>query len=192
MKIVALLGSPRQGGNSSAIAERFLQTAETLGAETRSFELNRLSFRGCQGCYACKKTLDHCILEDDLTPALDAVKDADLVVMASPVYFGDVTSQLKGFIDRSFSYFLPDYATNPKPSRLSSKKLLFVLTQGHPNESLFADIFPRYQRPLQRLGFEEARQIRICGIGPNRTDEVPAHILAEAEQAAREMVGAGT
>jgi hypothetical protein len=57
---------------------------------------------------------------------------------------------------------------------------LFVLTQGHPNESLYADIFPRYQRPLQRLGFEESRQILIYGIGPSRTDEVPAHIFAEA------------
>ena len=191
MKIVALLGSPRQGGNSSTITDRFLKTAETLGAQTRTFELNRLTFRGCQGCYACKKALERCILEDGLTAVLDAVRDADLVVMASPVYFGDVTSQLKGFIDRSFSYFLPDYATNPKPSRLSSKKLLFVLTQGHPDESAFADIFPRYRRLLRRLGFKESRQIRICGIGPHRIDEVPAPMLAEAEQAAREMVGAG-
>ena len=191
MKIVVLLGSPRQGGNSSMIAERFLKTAVSLGAETEAFELNRLTFRGCQGCYACKKTLERCILDDDLTPVLDAVKDADLVVMASPVYFGDVTSQLKGFIDRSFSYFRPDYVTNPKPSRLSAKKLLFVLTQGHPDETIFADIFPRYRRPLARLGFEESRQIRICGIGPHRSDEVPAQILAEAEQAAREMVDTG-
>jgi multimeric flavodoxin WrbA len=58
MKIISLLGSPRSKGNSSTIASHFLKTAAGLGAETRSFELNRLSFRGCQGCYVCKTTLD--------------------------------------------------------------------------------------------------------------------------------------
>ena len=55
MKIVTLLGSPRTGRNSATIANRFTETAARLGADTRTFELNRLDYRGCQGCYACKK-----------------------------------------------------------------------------------------------------------------------------------------
>ncbi len=85
MKIVALLGSPRSGGNSSTIARRLVETAAGLGAETRVFELNRLNYRGCQGCYACKKNLDRCILDDDLSDVLAAVKEADAVVLATPV-----------------------------------------------------------------------------------------------------------
>jgi multimeric flavodoxin WrbA len=58
MKVVALLGSPRSHKNSATIANRFTATAAKLGAETRTFELNRLSYRGCQGCYVCKTTLE--------------------------------------------------------------------------------------------------------------------------------------
>jgi len=104
MKIVTLLGSPRSLGNSTAIARRFQETAATLGAKNCTFELNRLTYRGCQGCYACKKGLDHCILNDDLTEVLTSVTEADMVVLATPVYYGDVTAQLKGFIDRTYSY----------------------------------------------------------------------------------------
>jgi multimeric flavodoxin WrbA len=188
MKILSLLGSPRSGKNSASIANRFTETAASLGAEIRTFELNRLSYQGCQGCYACKKGLDHCVLEDDLTVVLAAVHDADLVLLASPVYFGDVTAQLKGFIDRSYSYLKPEYLTSSEPSRLSPKKLVFVLSQGHPDESLFADIFTRYEGFLKWMGFTETRLIRACGYGPLTVDAIPDIILQQAEEAAREMV----
>jgi multimeric flavodoxin WrbA len=188
MKIVTLLGSPRHNKNSATIANRFTETAANLGAETRTFELNRLTYRGCQGCYACKKTHDHCVLKDDLTEVLAEVQDADLLVLASPVYYGDVTAQLKGFIDRGYSYLKPDYLTNPQPSRLTPKKLLFVLTQGHPDEALFADIFPRYDGFMKWMGITESRLIRACGIGPASADEVPEQILKQAEEAAKAFI----
>ena len=188
MKIVSLLASPRSTSNSSAIANQFLKTAAELGAETRSFELNRLSYRGCQGCYACKTTLDICVLKDDLTEVLAAVADADLVLMATPVYYGEITSQLKGFMDRTFSYLVPDYRSSRQPSRLTPKKLVFVLTQGNPDEALFADIFPRYEKFLKWEGFTEARLIRACGIGPGSFDEAPEAALRLAEKTARELV----
>ena len=144
MKIVALLGSPRSNKNSASIANRFIASATQFGAETRNFELNKLVYRGCQGCYACKSTHESCVINDDLTEVLEAVRQADLVLLASPVYYGDVSAQLKGFIDRTFSYLKPDYISNIQPSRLSAKKLVFVLTQGHPDEAMFNDIYPRY------------------------------------------------
>jgi multimeric flavodoxin WrbA len=188
MRIVSLLGSPRSKGNSTAIANRFTETAVKQGAEIRSFELKRLSYRGCQGCYVCKNSLDHCVLQDDLTEVLDAVQEADLVLLASAVYYGDITSQLKGFIDRSFSYLKPDYLTNPQPSRLSPKKLVFVLTQGTPDETLFADIFPRYEGFLKWMGFSDSSLIRACGIGPGSVDAVPGEFLLQAEEAARTLM----
>jgi len=188
MKIVCLLGSPRSTGNSSTIANRFLETARGLGAETRSFELNRLSYRGCQGCYACKTTLERCVLQDGLTEVLAAVGEADLVVLATPVYYGEATSQLKGFMDRTFSYLVPDYLTNPKPSRLTPKRLVFIQTQGNPDEALFADVFPRYAMFLKWEGFVEARLIRACGIGPSTLDQAPEATLRLAEETARQLL----
>lgn len=188
MKIVSLLGSPRSKGNSAAIANRFTETASKLGAEVETFELNRLSYRGCQACYACKKNFDHCVLQDDMTRVLASVQEADVVLLASPVYYGDITAQLKGFIDRCYSYLKADYLTNPEPSRLEPKKLVFVQVQGQPDESMFADIFPRYDFFLKWMGFSETRLIRTCGIGPASIDSVPDSVLAEAEQAAREIM----
>lgn len=188
MKIVCLLGSPREAGNSAAVARRYLAACRELGAETEEFVLNRLNYRGCQGCYACKKGRDDCVLRDDLTAVLAAVQGADLVVLATPVYYGDITAQLKGFIDRTFSYLKPDYLTNAQPSRLAPKRLLFVLTQGHPDEKLFADVYTRYENFLHWLGFKDARLIRICGIGPSTVDTPPQWAMQEAESAARAIL----
>jgi multimeric flavodoxin WrbA len=139
MKIVAVLGSPRAAGNSALITDRFLQAARKLGAETQSFALNMLKYRGCQACMACKKSSDKCVLKDDLAEVLDAVQGADVLVMASPVYYGDVTAQMKAFFDRTYSYFTPDYLQpDKKRSRLAGgKKFVFVLTQGQPDEKYF-------------------------------------------------------
>lgn len=189
MKIVSLLGSPRSTGNSATIARHLLQTTAGLGAETQTFELNRLAYRGCQACYACKQGREDCVLNDDLTEVLAAVQAADAVVLATPVYYGDITAQLKGFIDRSYSYLVPDYLTNPQPSRLSSKKLVFILTQGQPEEAMFADIFPRYDFFLKWMGFTETRLIRACGIGPaNGNDKAPETALQQAAEAARHLM----
>lgn len=188
MNVVALLGSPRSGKNSSTIATRFTETSAKLGASTRTFELNKLTYRGCQGCYVCKNRLDHCVLNDDLTEVLEAVRQADVVLLSSPVYYGDVTAQLKGFIDRTFSYLKTDYLSNPVPSRLSPKKLVMVLTQGHPDEALFADIFPRYEGFMKWMGFREARLIRACGVGPASFDAIPEEYLLQADEAARALV----
>jgi multimeric flavodoxin WrbA len=189
MKIVCLKGSPRSRGNSSAIADRLLATAAALGAETRVFELNRLNYRGCQGCYACKNKVDRCILEDDLAEVLAEVQKADTLVLATPVYYGDMTGQLKCFIDRTFSYLVPDYITSPKPSRLPpGKKLVFIITQGQPDTGLFADIYPRYDKFLKWYGFAESHLIRACGIGPASIDKVPEQYLQQAAELAQGLL----
>ncbi len=183
--IVCLLGSPRPDGNSAAIAGRFLDAAAKRGASVRTFMLNELKYRGCQGCYVCKHHLDRCVLEDGLTQVLDAVRDADLLVLASPVYYGDITSQLKGFIDRSFSYLVPDYMTNPRPCRLApGKKLVFVLTQGHPDESQYADVFPRYNAFLTWYGFDGHHLIRSCGLSRQTDAEALDVAMKLAEETA--------
>ncbi len=165
MKIVCLLGSPREKGNSATIANRFCGTAERLGAEVQTFALNKLEYRGCQGCLACKTKLDNCALEDDMTEVLEAVRETDVLVLASPVYYGDLSSQLKGFIDRSYSYLASDYLTNPQPCRLSAgKKLVFILTQGNPDQEMFADIFERYDYFFKWYGFADSHLIRACGV----------------------------
>lgn len=189
MKIACLLGSPRSNGNSATIARRFLDAAETLGAEKETFNLNSLSYRGCQACYACKTKLERCILNDDLSRVLEAVMEADITVMATPTYYGDVSGQLKCFIDRTYSYLKPDYLTNSQPSRLApGKKLLFIITQGAPDETLFDHIFPLYDRFFKWYGYSESRLIRACGVGGGGVMDVPERVLIAADEAARSFM----
>jgi multimeric flavodoxin WrbA len=188
MNIVCLLGSPREKGNSATIANRFCSTAEGLGAEVKTFTLNNLEYRGCQGCMACKTKLDRCALNDDLTEVLDAVRETDVLVLASPVYFWDISSQLKTFIDRTFSYLVPDFITNPRKSRLApGKKLVFILSQNNPDRSSFSDIVTKFQYFSQAYGFVESHVIRAFGV--SEPGEVESHqdVMKLAETTARKI-----
>jgi multimeric flavodoxin WrbA len=190
MKISCLLGSPRQSSNSAAIARRFTETAANRGARIETVVLNDLTYRGCQGCMSCKTTSDKCVLKDDLSGVLESLKQADIVVMAMPVYCSDVPGQVKCFFDRTFSYLKPDYRSEGNPSRVPpGKKLLFIITQGAPVEELFAEIPQKYQAFLKRsMGFGETFLIRGVGVGGGGTVGVPEQYLQEAEEIARSIV----
>jgi multimeric flavodoxin WrbA len=191
MKISCLLGSPRQNSNSAAIARRFAETAEHMGAVVETVVLNQLNYRGCQGCLACKTTSERCVLEDDLAGVLESLKGSDIVVMAMPVYCSDVPGQVKCFLDRTFSYMPPGYREG-NPSRVPpGKKLVFIITQGAPVEEMFADIPHRYTDFLKRsMGFGDAYVIRGVGVGGGGAVGVPDQYLQQAANLARSIVTA--
>ncbi len=189
MNIVCLNGSPRVKGNSATIAARFCEAAEKAGAQVKNWYLNKLDFRGCQSCYGCKKTSDRCVLKDDLAEVLEAVHACDVMVLASPVYYGDVSAQLKAFIDRNYSLLTPEYTTSNKATRLApGKKAVFILTQGDPNEKSFSDIYPKYSTFFKWMGFEDTELIRACGLGEAVTVEKRKDIMKQAEELARKLV----
>jgi multimeric flavodoxin WrbA len=189
MNIVCLYGSPKRKGNSATMAKTFCETATSLGASVREFHLNKLDIKGCQACYGCKRKSERCVLKDDMIEILEAVRACDLLVMASPVYYGDVSAQLKMFIDRTFSYLTPDYTAAEKVSRLSpGKKLVFVLAQGNPDENSFADIYPKYAQFFNWMGFEKSGLIRACGVMEPGAVSDRADIMAAAASMAREML----
>ncbi|MBU4261943.1 MAG: flavodoxin family protein [Proteobacteria bacterium] len=189
MKAVCLLGSPRTKGNSATLANHFMQAMQQAGVETKSFALNNLTYRGCQACYLCKTKADHCVLEDDLNPVLEAVMQTDILVMATPVYFGNVSSQLKTFFDRTFSFLVPDYHVASYKSRLApGKKSVFIMCQGNPDENRFTDVFPNLEFFLQWFGFAENHLIRACGVRDQ--GEVRGHdaFFRQIEDVARQVL----
>jgi multimeric flavodoxin WrbA len=189
MKIVSLLGSPRPKGNSAAMARKFCETAQDLGAEVTTFALNKLKYRGCQACMTCKTKLEKCVLKDDLADVLDAIRDAEVLVLATPIYYSEISSQLKAFIDRTYSYLVPDYTTNTSPCRLSSgKKLVFIEAQGHPDKNLFADVFPRYDSIFKWYGFSDSYQIRACGVFNKGDVETREDVMKLSEETARKIM----
>jgi multimeric flavodoxin WrbA len=190
MKISCLIGSPRKNSNSAAIAAKFTETATGLGAQVETVILNDLKYRGCQGCMACKTTSEKCVLNDDLAGVLESLKQADVILLALPVYCSDVPGQVKCFIDRTYSYMKPSYLSDSNPSRVPpGKKLVFIVTQGAPVENLFSDIPQRYTGFLKRsMGFGDSYLIRGVGVGGGGAVGVPDQFLQQAEDLARSIM----
>ena len=189
MKVTCLLGSPRKKGNSSTLAEVFINKAKEMGAETQLFQLNTLDFKGCQGCLSCKTVRADCAVKDDLTPVLDAVRGTDVLVLATPIYYMDVSAQLKAFIDRTYSFVEPDYLTNPNASRLEKgKKMVFIQTM-EADEGAFNDIFNKYDMFFKFYGFEESRHIQVGKVGNDDRLEKKPEAFEQVEAAAVEFCG---
>ena len=189
MKITCVKGSPRVNGNSSHLADHFLKNFDTPENEIKTFNLNQLNYMGCQGCRKCLTDAEKCIINDDLQEVLEAVREADILVLASGVYYGELTSQTKGFIDRTYSFNVPDFANNPNPSRLESGKcLVMVLAQGHPDENMFNDIFTRYEYFFERKGFSKNYLIRACGVLNREDIDGKKDVLNQADDIAEEIL----
>ncbi|ETR74050.1 MAG: NADPH-dependent FMN reductase [Candidatus Magnetoglobus multicellularis str. Araruama] len=165
MKIVCISGSPRNNGNSAVLLQELNSIADNANANIQSFNVNSMTYKGCQACMSCKGKTEECVISDDFDKVLKAISECDLLVLASPVYFADVTAQMKAIIDRMYSFLVPNFMQQEKPSRLEAgKSLIFILTQGQPDEKMFADIYPKYEMFLKIMGFTDTHLIRACGV----------------------------
>ena len=124
MKVLGLVGSPRVGGNTELLVAKVLEGAASAGAETEQIALNPLSVRGCQACEACRK-LKRCRLKDDMQPLYDKMLETDALVLGTPIYYWNVSAQLKAFVDRW--YALDQEGIR---ERLAGKKVLLVCAFG--------------------------------------------------------------
>jgi len=170
MKVINILGSPRKKGTSSRIAESFTDVMEKKGAHVEHFYLNGMTYKGCQGCEKCHTQQDKCILKDDLTTVLDAMRTADVTVFSSPVYYGDISGQFKSFFDRTWSHVAVDpESENPYSSRLPEEKTaVFILTQGDV-ETKHEDVLERYSFFLDLYGYD-LKTIRATSLMTGRLD----------------------
>ena len=105
-RILILAGSPRKNGNSAALCRAFAQGAEESGHHVETIFLRDKKIGYCLACYHCKKSGGICIIKDDMADILDKMNAADVLVMASPVYFYSVDAQMKALIDRTVAQWL--------------------------------------------------------------------------------------
>lgn len=99
LKVIGIVGSPRSNGNTEFMVRTTLEKIEKRGIETELITLHDKNIGYCIGCDNCKKT-NKCIIDDDMQNITKKVKEADGIIMSSPVYFGDMTGLAKTFIDR--------------------------------------------------------------------------------------------
>ena len=125
-KIVAIVASPRAKGQGAAIVSKMADVAKAQGNEVEIFNINKLdNLKGCQACMGCKKNVGKCIRKDSLTPVLDAVAEADGLILSAADYFGQPCAQYRTFEDRLYGFVGPDFQPTITP-----KKVAIVVTAG--------------------------------------------------------------
>lgn len=100
MKAIGIVGSPRKEGNTEIITNHALKAITEESIETELIRLAGLDIRPCQACLSCRNT-GKCIIDDDLYPIYLKMKEADAIILSSPVYISSVTSLMKALIERS-------------------------------------------------------------------------------------------
>lgn len=98
-KVLILSGSPRKGGNSDLLCDAMMRGAVEAGHEAEKIRVAEKEIGYCRACYACKSGA--CVIRDDMAEILQKMIDADVLVLASPVYFYSIDAQLKALIDRT-------------------------------------------------------------------------------------------
>lgn len=111
MKIFSVLGSPNKNGNTATLLAQFLKGVQenNSSVEYSSVFLQEKNIRGCSACNSCRKALDTCVIKDDMQPLYEEVKTSNIIVLATPVYWWNMTAQLKTFIDRLYALKSEDF-----------------------------------------------------------------------------------
>lgn len=105
-KVLILSGSPRKGGNSDTLCDRFMQGALDAGHQVEKIFVSGKNISPCRACYYCRSHQGVCSIQDDMAEVLQKMIDADVLVLSSPVYFYSVSAQLKAVIDRTVARWL--------------------------------------------------------------------------------------
>ena len=123
--ILILKGSPREKGNSSTLAEQAAAGARQAGAEVESIHLHALDIRACDACDLCQENSGaDCVIPDDMQMLYPKLRQADAILLASPVYWFTFSAQIKLFIDRWYALQIPG------GNELTGKRFGVILTYG--------------------------------------------------------------
>lgn len=189
-KAVAISGSPRANGNAAMLLDTAVRCAEKAGYEVSFFNLYDLDIGWCRGCMGCKKT-GVCVIQDDIVSIREAILACDLLIIASPTYFANVSAPVKNMFDRLVGAIMDDNnSTIPKPRLSHKQKYLLLTTCNTPF-------------PLDRLGGQSTGCLKsmneffhISGMscigkvvfaGTRGKDEVPQPIAKKIEKKIRRV-----
>lgn len=151
-KIVVVNASPRKGWNTDTLLMEAAKGAEAAGAEIVKFDLFRLEkYTGCISCFGCKreKFKGHCICKDGLTPVLDAIREADGLIIGSPNYLSEMTASFRALYERlifqNLTYNVENPCCNAHPI-----PVLFIMTSNAP-DTMYIGLVENYKNTLTRF-----------------------------------------
>jgi multimeric flavodoxin WrbA len=201
MRVIGINGSPRLKGNTFTLVDAVLRGAASQGAETRLVQLTKLDMKPCRSCDTCKKDkhLARCVLKDDLSPLLEELKEYDAIVMGTPVYWIQVSAQLKTLIDRAYCYFR--WGLTEKGEITvdkffpEGKKFVMVTSRGEPEPpTQLPELYQQIQAWLEFVARElQASSVQVINHVASLTSahsaEGNTELLAKAESTGASLAG---
>jgi len=158
-KIVILNGSPRRKGNTSALVKAFTKGAEDSGHTVTEFFLSSMDIHGCKGCWGGHSSKDcPCVQRDDMDKIYPAVKDCDVIVLATPLYYWNMSGQIRTAIDRLFALEEGDGNLLRGHDRASA---LLMAAEGHD----FEDVLTYYDHLMEHLRWKNLGHVLAGGNG---------------------------
>lgn len=155
MNILILTGSPRKGGNTDMLTEAFANGASQMHS-VEIVSVRNLKVNPCLGCNACFNNNNHiCLQKDDMQEIYSKMAKADMLVIASPVYFYGVSAQLKAVIDRLH---------NPIRDTFHIRKMALLLVGAATLPELFDSILAQYRLCLNFFNIEDAGNVLVRGV----------------------------
>src|SRR5574344_93362 len=159
-KVLIVAASPRKNGNSDILASQFTKGAEKEGHRVEIIYLREYEINYCMGCMACLKK-GKCVQNDDVDSIMPKMMEADVIVFATPVYYYDLSGQMKTFLDRC----------NPLYSRMSDKDFYYIVTCADDSDEMVHRVFDSFEGFA--YCFENIRNKgRIYGLNANEKGEV--------------------
>jgi multimeric flavodoxin WrbA len=183
MNVLALQGSPRREGNTAALLESFLEGLRAAGGPAvQEVTLHGKQIAPCRNCDACRRMRDrYCVIDDDMQALFAPFIEADMVVMATPIYWWNVSAQLKLFIDRLYGLNAETH-----PEFFKGKKLVLLLTYYSEDPNSGAEItLSMFREIAGYTGMPIAGVLRYCS-GERHVREAP-EALKEARELGRRL-----
>ncbi len=149
MKLCILLGSPRKQGNTAALVEEFLRQWEQFGEKSQVISLYEYRIGPCLGCMTCQDRMDGlgCVQQDDFAELFQAMAEADLLLLATPIYAWYCTGPMKALLERAIYAGNKNYGSQKGPALLAGTYVASLTTCGYPPEK-GADL---WEEGLKRL-----------------------------------------
>ena len=157
MKITVITGSPRKNGNTFAMVDSFIKAAEEKGHEVVRFDAAMMNVGGCHACMTCFKTGKACSFDDDFNVIAPHILDADAIVYAMPVYWYSIPAQIKGVIDKVFSFCVAE-----KP--ISGKKMGLICCCEEHDASVMEGVREPLERTAALLKWDIVGEVLVPGV----------------------------
>ena len=178
MKVLIITGSMRKNGNTNILSDEFSRGAKEAGHEVEKIELREKKFGDCLGCRACHKNGGVCVQKDGIEEVLEKMKSADVIALASPMYYFTWTGLMKRFLDRTY----------PLLPILKNKDFYLITLGGVPDKKLMSNILSDFSMYVGC--FKEFNQVgcKVAGNVIGTSALMPGAILkSSAMQEAYEL-----